>query len=72
MPFGSVVMKVSLHPEHMFLEEIGTEIHLQSGSVNFLTIMLLANANNRKLTETLAHGYSSERTQQQLSNEYKV
>ena len=45
MPFGSVFMKVSLHPEHMFLEGIRAGMHLQSGSVNnFLTIMLLANA----------------------------
>ena len=27
--------------------------------------------NNWKMTETLAHGYSSESTQQELSNEYQ-
>ena len=45
----------------------------------FLTIMLLvANMANtkwckktEKMTETLAHGYSSESTQQELSNEYQ-
>ena len=29
------------------------------------------NANNLKMTETLAYGYSSESTQRELSNEYQ-
>ena len=29
------------------------------------------NTNKLKMTETLAYGYSSESTQQELSNEYK-
>ena len=44
--------------------------------VDTLTLMLLANPKGCKtpeeMTETLAHGYSSESTQQELSNEYQL
>ena len=47
--------------------------------INGLTLMLLLanfafiqnDAKNLKIPETLAHGYSSESTQQELSNEYQ-
>ena len=50
-------------------------IHEELALYKMLLVANLANAimmrKNRKMAETLAHGYTSDSTQQELSNEYQ-